>query len=90
MSRPARRLAAAMHARVCCSLSWSEECRREDGGSHAAYSVPEARRILASADPAAELHGSLCDADLNASTSCPNRPAHIRGAQELLIALGVL
>ena len=67
-----------LHAHVCQSRWWSEECQREDGGRHARETMrPTVMEALKSDGPIAYLHDHICDAHLDPTTRCPDPPAHI-------------
>lgn len=78
-------LAATLHELKCQALWWSEDCRRPDGGTHAAAVWrPAVRAALRSPDPAAAVHDMICDADLDQNHACPDRERHIELIAEAL------
>lgn len=70
------RLAAGLHAMVCQSAWWSEDCRRPDGGPHARQLYPAVRAALVADDPALAVHDLVCDVHLDPCHTCPDRERH--------------
>lgn len=75
-----RRGTALLHAHVCQSFSWSEDCQRPDGGAHARDTMrPVVMAALRSPDPVGYLHDRTCSAQLDKTFvgGCPERDRHV-------------
>lgn len=83
------RATAALHADICQSMWWSEDCRRPDGGRHARET---ARPVIVEAlrqsekTPAEYVHDKVCHAMLDGAVQggCPARERHIAVIAERL------